>query len=76
MNIQEFIQAFEEALELPGGQVKPDTLLSSIARYDSMGRLSVMAMADTKLGAVLDADAMQRCRTVADLHALAQHRVS
>jgi acyl carrier protein len=72
MNPQEFIQAFEEALDLPGGQVKSDTLLSSIVRYDSMGRLSVMAMADTKFGVVLDADTMERCRTVADLHALVQ----
>ena len=72
MNIQEFVQAFEEALELQAGQVKPDTQLSSITRYDSMGRLSVMAMADTKLGIVLDADALERCRTVSDLYALAQ----
>ncbi len=72
MNVQEFIQAFEEALELPDGQIKPDTLLSSIPRYDSMGRLSIMAMADTELGIVLDADAMERCRTVSDLHALVQ----
>lgn len=72
MNIQEFIQAFEEVLEIPGGQTKPDTLLSSISRYDSMGRLSIMAMADSKLGVVLDADALARCRTISDLHMLVQ----
>jgi acyl carrier protein len=72
MNLQEFIQAFEEALELQAGQVKPDTQLSSIERYDSMGRLSVMAMADIKLGVVLDANALDRCATLADLHALVQ----
>jgi acyl carrier protein len=70
MNSQEFIQAFEEALELPAGKVKPDTQLSSITRYDSMGRLSVMAMADTELGVVLDADALEKCRTVSDLYDL------
>jgi len=75
MNMKQFIQAFEEALELPGGQVTPDTLLSDIARYDSMGRLSVMAMADTKLGVLLDADDMERCRTIADLYALV-HKAS
>jgi hypothetical protein len=31
-----------------------------------------MAMADTKLGVVLDADALERCRTISDLHALVQ----
>jgi acyl carrier protein len=72
MSIQEFIQAFEEALELPAGQVEPGTHLSSITRYDSMGRLSVMAMADTKFGVVLDADALERCRTVSDLYTLVQ----
>ena len=72
MTTQEFIQAFEEALELPTGQTKPDTLLSDIARYDSMGRLSVIAMADIKLGVLLDADGLDRCRTIADLHALVQ----
>ena len=50
MNLQEFVKAFEEALELPAGQTTPDTLLSSITRYDSMGRLAIMAMADTSCG--------------------------
>ena len=74
MNLQEFIKAFEEALELPAGQTTPDTLLSSITRYDSMGRLAIMAMADTMLRVVLDADAMERCKTVGDLHALVVKR--
>jgi hypothetical protein len=34
MNMQEFIQAFEEALELPGGQITPDTLLSLLTGFD------------------------------------------
>ena len=74
MNLQEFIKAFEEALELPAGQTTPDMLLSSITRYDSMGRLAIMAMADTMLRVVLDADAMERCKTVGDLHALVVNR--
>jgi len=75
MNIQEFIQAFEEALELPAGTVKAKTRLADIARYDSMGRLSIMAMADTKLRVVLDAGAMDQCQTIADLHGLIQKAV-
>jgi acyl carrier protein len=72
MTIQEFIPAFEEALELPAGQTQAETLLSDITRFDSMGRLSVIAMADTKLGVLVDADGLDRCRTVADLYALVQ----
>ena len=70
MNIAEFIQTFDEALEIPPGQTKPDSQLADVAQFDSMGRLSVMAMADMKFGIVLEADQLNRCQTVSDLHAM------
>ena len=68
--MEDFIRAFEEALEIPPGQTQPATRLADISKLDSMGRLSVMAMADSKFGILLEADQLDRCQTVADLHAV------
>ncbi len=74
MNSDEFARAFEEELQLPAGTVAPATTLASISQFDSMGRLAIMAMVDTRCGVVLDADRMNACRTVGDLHALVSHQ--
>ena len=72
MTIEEFIPAFEKALEIPPGEIKPDTDLLAVPEFDSMGRLSVMALADTGFGVVLEAERLNACKTIADLFALLQ----
>lgn len=70
MNLPEFIHAFAEELQIPPGPIIAATRLADIPRFDSMGRLAFMAMIDTRLGLIIDADALDRCETIADLHAL------
>lgn len=65
--IDQFISEFASCLELPQGSVTPETKLAEIEKLDSMGRLSVMAMADAKYGVVLDAPTLDDCITVSDL---------
>lgn len=70
MDLDEFIRAFADELQEPASRLRGDTALNSIARYDSMGRLAIMSMVDSQLNVVLDADEMNRCQTLAELHAL------
>ena len=70
MTLPEFIHAFAEELQIPAEPLTATTRLADIPRFDSMGRLAFMAMIDTRLGLILDADALDRCATIADLHAL------
>ena len=68
--IQGFIQQFEEALEIEGYGITPDTLLVNVSEFDSMGRLSVILMGDLKYGLVLEAEQLNRCESVQDLYEL------
>lgn len=65
--IDEFVREFEACLEISQGSIAPETVLAEVDKFDSMGRLSVMAMADSKFGVILDADTLDACVTVGDL---------
>jgi acyl carrier protein len=69
MSIEEFIKVFAEDLQTPVEQIRPDTRLNDIPRFDSMGRLTFMTLVDVQFGALIEASAIDQCRTVADLHA-------
>jgi len=69
MTIDTFLHDFEDELQLPAGSIRADMALRDVPRFDSMGRLSFMAMADAKYGVVIEADTLDRCPTVAALHA-------
>ena len=62
-----FLREFEQCLEMPQGTVAPEMLLSDIEKFDSMGRLNVIAMADSRFGVVLSPEAIDKCLTVGDL---------
>lgn len=68
MNIEEFIKVFAEDLQTPVEQIRPDTRLNDIPRFDSMGRLTFMTLVDVQFGALIEASAIDQCCTVADLH--------
>jgi acyl carrier protein len=69
--IDEFISRVEDALEVSSGTLTPETRLESIEEFDSMGRLSVMAMVDSEYGVVLTGAQLEECQTVGDLYNLA-----
>jgi hypothetical protein len=69
-DLPEFIGAFAGELQIPAAPLTAATRLADVPRFDSMGRLAFLAMIDTRLGLVLDADALDGCATLGDLHAL------
>jgi len=70
LELPEFIEAFAWELQIAPGPLSAATRLADVPRFDSMGRLAFMAMIDTRLGLVLDADALDGCATLGELHAL------
>lgn len=69
MNLPDFIASFEEELQLASGSIHGDTRLRDISRFDSMGRLLFMNMIELKLGTPIAAATIDRCATIAELHA-------
>ena len=69
-SLQDFIRDFADELQLTPAEITATMRLADVPRFDSMGRLSLMTMVDSKYGLLLDADAMNTCAKVADLHAL------
>ncbi len=67
-----FVRELEDAIILPAGRLKLGENLSDIREFDSLSRLSVIAMCDSKYGFVLKVPDLDACKTVADLHAVAE----
>ncbi len=68
MEQDQFQRELEEALELNPGEISADTVLEEIETFDSLGRLSVLAMIDTVFGFSIDSESLEHCKTVAELH--------
>mgnify|MGYP001605628936 CR=1 FL=1 len=68
--IQDFLGTLERALVKSPGSLSATTKLSDIAELDSVGRLSVMVMADSEYAFLLEAEALERCKTVEELFLL------
>jgi acyl carrier protein len=63
----DFVRKLEAELGLKDGTLTDTTPLSSVAAWDSMGRMAVLAMIDSELDFTLAPGVLQHCRTVADL---------
>jgi acyl carrier protein len=57
-------------LQADPASVAMDTKLQDIPEYDSMGRLSVLAMLDGHYGVMVSAEELEACDTVRDLGTL------
>ena len=69
MKDTELTALVEEILELEAGTVKLDDLLEGI-EWDSLANITFIAAIDSRLGRVVEADALNECKTVRDLGAL------
>ena len=70
--IESFIKELEDALVLPTGRLAFDQKLSDLREFDSLSRLSVIAMCDSRYGFVLKVPDLDACKTVADLHLIVE----
>lgn len=65
MDKQEFCNQMKEILEMD--QVSPENVLRDFEAWDSLAVLSVLAMADSKYGATIQAEDIRSVVTVSDL---------
>jgi len=66
MTLDAFLRQLEIVLGRGAGSVTPDARLDAL-EWDSMSELAFIAMADSKLGVRVAAEALGQCATVADL---------
>src|SRR5205823_4574659 len=66
----EFIELFRETLEWPAASFNEETVLEGHEKWDSVGILSTIVLADERLKVVLSAEALQRATTVKDVLSL------
>lgn len=67
MKETEKIALIEETMELDEGELKIDSVLSDYDEWDSLSKLSLMALAKQKFGKTLTADTLKGFVTVKDI---------
>lgn len=63
----EFINEIESLLDIEQGILKKDTALTEIQVWDSMAKLTFIAMVEEKFGQVIDSKDLAKVKSVGDL---------
>lgn len=69
MNETELVALVEEILEVESGTVDLGDSLADID-WDSLANITFIAEIDSRLGLVVEGDALNQCKTVMDLQSL------
>ena len=72
MGNDEFLRAFEEALEIPLGALHGTEKFEELEGWDSVAMVTVMSLVDEKCGVQLSPRRIAACATVNDLYNLTQ----
>lgn len=67
MTLEEKLTLIAETLDADPANIKPETELSSLDEWDSMGVISTIAMLDKKFGKVLSAEQIEELKSVQDI---------
>lgn len=67
MTIEEKIAMVEDVMDLDEGELKLDSVLSEFEEWDSLSKLSLIAMAKQDFGLVLTTDVIRTFDTVKDI---------
>lgn len=67
MTLEEKLALIAETLDADPANIKPETELSSLDEWDSMGVISTIAMLDKKFGKVLSAEQIDELKSVQDI---------
>ena len=70
MTSEEFIQAVAEVLNADASALKLETPLDSIEGYDSLGKISMIALVDERFNITLSPSKLRSFKTIADIFAL------
>jgi len=65
---EKFLDAFKEALEIEDEQVEMDDVMSDFDTWDSMSRLSLIALLDEHFEVEVSDDEFENMNTVQDLY--------
>ena len=76
MTKKEFLNSLEEAVGIDKDSLRGDEALKDIDGWDSMATVSFIAMADEKLGTLVEPAKLAACKTVTDLLALFSGKIS
>lgn len=67
MKIEEKIALIEETLELDEGELKLDSVLADYEEWDSLSKLSLIALSKKKFNKVLSTETLKHFVTVEDV---------
>ncbi|MCI6654859.1 MAG: acyl carrier protein [Clostridium sp.] len=67
MTIEEKIAMLEDVMDLDEGELKLDSVLAEFEEWDSLSKLSLIAMAKQDFGLVLTTDVIRTFNTVKDI---------
>ena len=67
MVLKEKLNLIEDALELDLDSITEDSILDDLDGYDSMGKLSIIVLADDEFNKKLTGELLREFRTVRDL---------
>ncbi|GAB1448412.1 hypothetical protein MASR2M44_14210 [Bacteroidota bacterium] len=67
MTNQEKIALLEDALEIESGTLNESTMLSDVAEYDSMAKLSLIVLCDEEFSKKLTGEQIKEFKTVGDI---------
>ena len=65
--MNDFIQAFEETLDLPAGSVTAQTAFKELPEWDSLAQLSMMTVIEDIYRKVIDPALFRHSATIGDL---------
>ena len=74
MTEKEKIALLAETLEADEEELKPETELTEVEQYDSMGKLSIIVMMEDNFGVKLDSDTVKSFVKVGDILAMMQKK--
>ncbi len=72
MSREEFILAFEQVLEVPGGSLQEGSKLEDLEHWDSVAMVTLMSVVEERCGVQLSPRKIAGCQTVHDLYQLTQ----
>lgn len=75
MEVQEFIVKVKDMLFETSSTFGPATVLQDLDGWDSLGRLSLVAMLHESFGTMVDTKSLLEFQTVGDIIALIQDRL-
>jgi acyl carrier protein len=76
MTKQQFLHELEQIIEVDPGSIQGDETLKDLAGWDSMARVSFIAMADERLEALVSPAQLAACKSVPNLMALFPDKIS